>query len=97
MSRIESLMRVRASTRDGWTKIMQPYNHRVIRIGNALNCNDDTIICDMKLKHNIEEVLNQYEINNDDYTINEIKTKYEYSCELTLKESAYANLIGKIS
>mgnify|MGYP006111729751 CR=1 FL=1 len=97
MTKIESLMRLRAATHNGWAKTNKPSDYRVIRIGNALNCNDDSIICDLKLKKNIEDVLNQYEINNNEYILDEIKTRYEYSYELKINESAYKNLIGKIS
>jgi len=92
MSRIESLMSLRAATHNGWTKINQPSNHRVIRIGNASNCNDDSIIYDLKLKQNIENVLRKYNISDDSYILNEIKNKYEYSYEVKVSESSYKQL-----
>jgi len=94
MSRIESLMSLRASSPYGWTKINHPSNHRVIRIGNASNCNDDSIICDLKLKQNIENVLRKYNISDESYILNEIKNKYEYSYEVKVSESSYEHLVN---
>ena len=96
MSKIESLMRNSASTHNGWTKTNQPSNHRIIRIGNAVNCNDDSIICDVQLKKNIEDVLHKYDICVEDYLLNEVKTQFEYSYEVRMKEESYENLVNKM-
>jgi hypothetical protein len=96
MSKIESLMRNSASTHNGWTKTNEPVNHRIIRIGNAVNCNDDSIICDMRLKKNIEDVLDKYDICTEDYLLNEINTQFEYSYELRIKEANYEILVNKM-
>ena len=96
MTNIETLMRLRASTSNGWTKTNQPSNHRVIRFGNAVNCNDDSIICDMQLKRKIEDVLHKYDICSETYLLNEVKTQFEYSYELRMKEESYGNLVNKL-
>jgi len=96
MPNIETLMRNSASTHNGWTKTNEPSNHRIIRIGNIANCNDDSIIYDMQLKKNIEDVLHKYNIDSKSYLLNEVKTPFEYSYELRMKEESYDILVNKL-
>ena len=83
----EILLKNKANLGLGWTKCDKPFIGRVIRIGHQKNCNDDSLIVCYYIKNDIETILKKYSIN--DYILNEIKTKFEFSYEIRLKESVY--------
>ena len=83
----EILLKNKANLNLGWTKCDEPFIGRVIRIGNQKNCNDDSLIVCHYIKNDIEKIFKKYSIN--DYILNEIKTNYEFSYEIRLKEDVY--------
>jgi hypothetical protein len=50
----------------------------------------------MQLKQKIEDVLHKYDICGETYLLNEVKTPFEYSYELRMKEESYGNLVNKL-
>lgn len=103
MNNTENLLRRAAlETNYGWTKLncnaqgatpSVAEDRRIIRIGNNVNCNGE-IMKNLKISENIENIMKHYEIN--DYILNIIDTKYEYSSELILRESVYQEFCNKI-
>ena len=103
MNNTENLLRRAAlETNYGWTKLncnaegatqSVAEGRRIIRIGNNVNCNGE-IMKNLKISENIENIMKQYEIN--DYVLNIIDTKYEYSSELILRESVYQEFCNRI-
>ena len=87
MTTSEILLKERANIGNGWTKCNQPFMGRIIRIGNQKNCNDDNLIVCYYIKNEIESIFKKYQIN--DYILNEIKTHFEFSYEVRLKEDIY--------
>jgi len=83
----ETIMRNKAETYNGWTKINSPYDGRMIKIGNIRNCNDDSLIKNLDIKNSIINVLKKYNIN--DYELYVIDNDNEYSIDLRLKENIY--------
>lgn len=91
-NRTESLMTIKALTRNGWKR---SDNERTIKIGNLKNCNDDGIICDPTIKIKMEEVMKKYNIN--DYYIEEHINSSEFSYELKLNEDLYNEFIKNLN
>lgn len=91
MTSTESIMRNRTETYDGWTK---GNGKRIIRLGNALNCNGDGIFKNYKIKEDMTWVLKKYDI--DDFELKEISNENEHSYELQLPEDIYERLKIKL-
>jgi hypothetical protein len=87
----ETIMRNRTETYDGWTK---GNGKRIIRLGNAINCNGDGIFKNYKIKEDMTGVLKKYEI--DDFELREISNENEHSYELKLPEDIYEHFKNKM-
>ena len=83
----EILLKNKANLGLGWSKCDEPFIGRVIKIGHQKNCNDDNIVPAYYIKNDIETIFKKYNIN--DYIVNEIQTKFEFSYEIKLKEDIY--------
>lgn len=95
MPNSEILLRDKANLGLGWTKCNQPFIGRVIRIGHQKNCNDDNLIVNYHIKNEVESLFTKYQIN--DYILNEIKTQFEFSYEIKLKEDVYELFIDNLN
>ena len=87
MPNSEAIMRNKAETYNGWTKINSPFNGRMIKIGNIRNCNDDSLVKNLQIKESIINVLKKYDIK--DYELYSVDNENEYSVDLRLKENIY--------
>lgn len=96
-SRIESIMKNRASLQSGWKKTIVDGNIiiRSIRIGSQTNCNGDDLICDETTYNKMKSILDKYDIK--DFVLANIRTEFEYSTEVQLKENEYNEFIKKLS
>jgi len=96
-SRIESIMKNRASLQSGWKQTIVDGNIiiRSIRIGSQTNCNGDDLICDETTYNKMKSILDKYDIK--DFVLANIRTEFEYSTEVQLKENEYNEFIKKLS
>lgn len=96
-SRIESIMKNRASLQSGWKQTIVDGNViiRSIRIGSQTNCNGDDLICDETTYNKMKSILDKYDIK--DFVLANIRTEFEYSTEVQLKENEYNEFIKKLS
>lgn len=92
MKDIIQTMKMEACTKTGWTKIYDKEQFRIIRFGNTRTALG--LVCDFTLKETMESILKKYNII--EYKIHNIRTRYEFSYNLKLKENEYDNLIYRI-
>lgn len=96
-STIERILTNRATENQyGWMKTTYPDNSimRTIRVGNRKNCNGDGLFCDHTIKKNMELTMEKYGINN--YRLNHIHTKNEFSYEISMLEDEYSKFISNL-
>ena len=79
------------NTDNGWSKCE---NLRYIRLGNEINCNDETLE-NSHIKKSLIEIMDNFKISK--YNIQNISNKYEFSYELTINEIEYQNLKEKLN
>ena len=97
MQIIESILKYKAKSKNGWTKCLisegcDTIYGRVIRVGNQKNCNDDGLICDLSIENKIKEILNKHKIydNKDSIIrITNVNSEFEFSYEIFLDEDTY--------
>lgn len=92
-----NIMRNAGKREDGWLGLIDETKNivfRSIRIGNHITCNGD-LIKDTQIITEIKKIFHDNDI--EEYRLNEIDTKLEYSIEIKLKEEIYHDFINKIS
>ena len=95
-SRIESIMKNRASIESGWRQTIVADNKtiRSIRIGSETNCNGDELICDDTTYDKMKSILEKYNIK--DFVLANIRNETEFSTEVQLDENQYTELVKKL-
>ena len=96
-SRIESIMKNRASIESGWRQTIVADNKtiRSIRIGSQINCNGDELICDETTYDKMKHILEKHDIK--DFVLANIRNETEFSTEVQLDENQYIELVKKLA